>query len=38
MSESLSQWYKKNVPTSAMGYNTGIAGANVKQVAMWFKT
>jgi len=25
------------VPANAIGYKIGIAGANVKQVAIWFK-
>lgn len=37
MRDILSVWYKKNVPAKAIGYKTGIAGANVKQVATWFR-
>lgn len=37
ISDYLSTCYKKNVPANAIKYRIGIPGANVTQIAMWFK-
>lgn len=37
MSETLSRLYRRTVPSNAIGQSTGILGANVRQIAMWFR-